>query len=1128
MAIERGALPSFNRSSEDRFRSPGSSALPRCVRFLQAAMLRAICGLLGCSIAIADESPTAIAEGTLHACTMLDIDRAIAVGDKGLVLRTEDGGKTWSMPIARGPHTYYAIGFDSAESLRDGPRNGIIVGGRIDGLTGRSYGVVELTNDDGNTWSRSMVAGLPRLLGLQRVGHRHWIAWGDWSDHWQSSFFETTDGGKSWNARPTPSGHLRCVAVDSAGRTMVIDRAGSLFFSPDGLDYQPVPLDIDPFRPLHFCRSCEQGWWVGGDHGQLFFSEDAVRWSKIQLPGNELDHALYQLRDAVIHGSKIWLVGEPGSAVWHSDDGGRKWVVSPTQHATVLRAIHALDDNVLVACGDSSRVELSRNGGNAWIECHRSGSRVACQAIASTQECVPWDALAYITHESQRRASAIIVHHQDLHGAMGHRPETSEKIMEAARHIGLDRVQMLTDFPVGDLRFGIRSTDLGYYQASDPNQSDLIRRLVLAIRCERPDLVIAEDTLSKHSLHAATAVATQQAIRLAASPNYRCFSPETGLSVPEWNVQRVLLRGTESGGLTFAPTMLLNSSSMLLSEVMQPVRFLVRDDSVNSRRSATKISYRLPTQRTIGIKHPLDGMILDRETRLIEKKWIKRKMTSLMAASNASLKVTQMLSTRGSGVWAESAWDDALMELAKDLPNEVLFQSLWTLALESRRNGNWHRWNSALNMIVEREGQGPMAELASRELMTYFGSPEVHRLVQDQWNAVESAGNDSSKTPSVAPTAQSSPFATGNPVSLASFDYSARVAAMARLRGTESFARFLGRWPDTWQMFRAEPEWAWLITARYRTRAILRGTPIEEIKDSIHWPPKHPGTPGWSHILSQEQSLHTEHVSASPIARIPLVASRPFLDGREDEDCWSHATSLELSSPWTEPGNTTRVLIARDTEFLYIHSRAGLRSTVPYSESKHYSESKNPSAPQRNGMRRRDALDSSKDHVRFRLDLDRDYCSWFELGWDIDGETLDQCNDMTWWNPEWFIAIDRTRESWSAEIAIPLATLLPDPSGPYPPRARTSPGSVTTAEAAENRGRDVEAINWTDQTWGIAFVRESPSSPMQSVPVCDADRWSCDRWLLVLPQETQPAKSVQSDPSVHLADPSSGFLDTKR
>lgn len=1065
----------------------------------------------------ATEGPPGIADGGLHACVLLDLDRAIAVGERELVLRSEDGGKTWRSVTARGAFTYFAVGFDSPDSLSDGPRGGLIVGGRIDSITGRSEGVVELTSDDGRSWSRVAAAGLPRLLGMQRVGYRHWIAWGDWSDHWQSSFFETTDGGKTWSARPTPSGHLRCAAMDGAGKTIVIDRTGAVYFSVDGMEYQRAALEVDPFRPLRFCRVTDTGWWLGGDYGQLLFSANGSEWSRILLPGDDRDHALIQLRDAVVRGSRIWLVGEPGCVVWYSEDAGRHWAVCAARSLTGLAGIHALDDDVLVACGEYGRIQISRNGGKAWIDSHHSGERVACQAIAATEASTAWDALAYVTHESQRRAAALVIHRQDLQGVQGHRPEWEERLMEAGRQIGLDRSRVLMEFPVGDLRNGIRATDLGYYQSADPNQNELIRRLVLEIRTTRPDLIIAEDTQAKDSLQAAAAVATQQAMRLAASPTFRCFSPTSGIEIPEWNAQRLLLRGKESGGLAFAPTMLLNSSNVLLSEALSPVRFLESTANLELARNGHQATYRMSTQRTVTIKSPLDGMILGPETLLTDRKKYKRKVSSLMAAANASSKAAQLFSTRGSEVWTESAWDDALSEFAKELPNDVLLHLLWDMALSARRAGNWHRWNSALTMIIERDGQGSMSELAYRELMTHFGSPEVHRLIQDQWIAIEATKTNPSKSAKSSANSQSSPFATGNPVIQASYELSGRITPIARLRGLASFSRLLARWPESWQSHRTEPEWAWLIASRYRSKALLRETPSEEMKDNLYWPPKHPGNSGWSQILDQEQRLSSSPANPSSEFRIPWISSRPFLDGKDDENCWSESTVLELASPWLDGKSTTHLRIARDQEFLFLHSRSRKHSAIPGSESR------SRTTPPPGNQRRRDALDSNKDHLRFRLDLDRDYATWFEFAWDIDGETLDQCNDMSWWNPEWYIAVAQDQESWSAEIAIPLVSLLPDPSQEPAALARSSVAPATTAENREDR--DVEAIHWSQRPWAMAVVREIPSFPLQSVPMCESDRWSRDRWILALPQQLQ---SSPPERPAHLADPDSGFLDTKR
>jgi photosystem II stability/assembly factor-like uncharacterized protein len=1048
----------------------------------------------------------------------LDIDRGIAVGERGLILRTEDGGRSWTELGPRSTDSYYAIGFDESEALGESSRSGLVVGGRIDSVTGRSHGIVELTKDDGKTWTRSAAIGLPRLLGLQQIKHRHWIAWGDWSDHWQSSLFESIDGGRSWNARPTPSGHIRSAAVDKSGRTLIIDRNSRVYYSQNGLEYIPISVEFDPFRPLRFCRVSERGWWVGGDCGQLYFSADGLQWTRVLIPGNARDHALIHLKDAVVRGDKIWLVGEPGRVVWRSEDNGGNWTMSSMPFSSALTSIHALDEQVLLTCGALGRIHLSRNSGSAWIDCHVSGSRVACHAIASTEETMAWDALAYVVHESQRRASATLVHHQDLQGANGHRPERQERLIEAARQMGLDRLAVLSEFPVGDLRTGIRTTDLGYYQVADPSQSELVRQLVLEIRCNQPDLIIAEDTASKQSLVSATAAATQQAIQLAASPSFQCFSPESGLVLPAWNVQRVLLRTAGTGGLNFVPTTMLPNNGMLLSELMAPTRFLQSSNPVDPIRNVGKSSYRLPTQRTASIKHPLDGMILDPDTRRIEKQRVKRKMASLVAASNSASKASHLLATRGAGVWAEAAWDDAMMEFAKELPKDILLHSLWVMALDSRRAGNWHRWNSALNLIVERDGDGSMAELATRELMTYYGSPEVHRVLQDQWASIDSSKNSSSPSSGVATAAHASPFAVDQGVAFASIDIGSRLTPMARMRGTEIFARLLARWPEPWQAYRTEPEWAWLITSRYRSRAMLQGTPVAELKDQILWPTAHPSTTGWSALLVQEQLERSDPENDQPLRfRIPWVESRPYLDGNDDEDCWEHATEVQLGSLWSIDPNATPLRLMRDKDFLFLHCRCRKQAIVVDTESK-----SRPSST-RTAQRQRDRLDDRKDHVRIRLDLDRDYSTWFEFAWDSDGETLDQCNDMLWWNPEWYVAVNHDREFWSAEIAIPFASLFPDPHSDYPPTRQRASGPVVTAAVSEDR--DIEAIDWGKQTWGLSLVREIPSAPMQSIPMSEGDRWARNQWILVSPRLPQPSPSAQA---VDVADPTLSFPPTRR
>jgi hypothetical protein len=112
------------------------------------------------------------------------------------------------------------------------------------------------------------------------------------------------------------------------------------------------------------------------------------------------------------------------------------------------------------------------------------------------------------------------------------------------------------------------------------------------------------------------------------------------------------------------------------------------------------------------------------------------------------------------------------------------------------------------------------------------------------------------------------------------------------------------------------------------------------------------------------------------------------------------------------------------------------------------------------------------DHVRLRIDIDRDYATWFEFAWDIQGGVLDQCNDIRIWNPQWYIAFHPTDEAWNAELAIPIKELIEDSS-----------------------------IPWDKLPWAFSIQRQRPSLSTEFLVAGDNDQWSRDQWLLVNPTE---------------------------
>ncbi|MFN7732625.1 MAG: YCF48-related protein [Pirellula sp.] len=973
-----------------------------------------------------------VADGNLHACCWVSMDRLVAVGERGLILLSSDGGKQWNTVGERSGSTYYAVGFD-ATSPGQSSTNGLVVGGTIEPFQGRSAGSVAITRDAGQTWTAIKGHGLPRLIGLQSLGNRHWLAWGDWSSHWQSSLFETIDGGETWTPRSVPCGHLQGAAVSDDGTTVLVDRSSRVFFSRDGLEFTPLAIPSSPFHPLRFCRLTESGWWLGGDHGVLLHSQDGQTWSSVRLPGSELDHSLMSFSNLESRGDFVWVVGQPGNVVWRSTDAGRSWDVIPAHPSSEWSSISALNENLLVACGERGRVLLTRNRGQAWWNAHRSAERLSTLALVSTHRNVPWDVLTYVTHEGARRAGVVVVHDQHFGQALAHQPEWPERLSSTAAAMHLDIAKVLVGFPVGDLRSGIRPTDLAYYatprsdtlqpaNASERN-SELVRQLVMLIRMHRPDVVVTEDVASSQPLEAATASAVQHAIQLAANPAYPLVSRESGIELPAWNVQRTLLRSTTGGGFSLVPTMLLKNAGMVLSDAMAPVHPLYDSDPYAKAPLQTRTTYRLANQRLSNIAQPLEGLILDAETLRVEPIRSKTKLSVVMASATAPQKIADLLKTRGSGVTIETAWDEALRTFVKSSTPTTAAESLWTIALESRRQGNWHRWHTALQLLSEMHPDGQYAEVAFSEWMQHFGSAEVQRAIAQQLAPMEAKPIGTEAQAESVSGNQTSPFATRDTqVAKVSHQRNLRWTPIARGRGTQEFSQLLSRWPDSWQTRKSEPAYAWLITSRARTHQWLKHGQEDDANETFFWPPYQASLSDWSGIhLQERQSI--DHPAAIPV--MPRITERPYLDGKDDEALWKQSLSMRLVTAWAGDTPGTEIRLCRDDAFLYVFcrcpkDRAAAQANDPNGRKRTASKTVNK-------PKQRDGISEFEDHVKLKIDIDRDYATWFEFGWDVQGETLDQCNDMRWWNPTWYVAQQNDADTWSTEIAIPVESLLGSP-----------------------------------------------------------------------------------------------------
>lgn len=181
-----------------------------------------------------------------------------------------------------------------------------------------------------------------------------------------------------------------------------------------------------------------------------------------------------------------------------------------------------------------------------------------------------------------------------------------------------------------------------------------------------------------------------------------------------------------------------------------------------------------------------------------------------------------------------------------------------------------------------------------------------------------------------------------------------------------------------------------------------------------------------------------------PTAICVVADNPPQLDGLLNEPFWQLALPLSLkpgkaaarndrvdapevqtaryeqplreSSAALAPPAASQIQLAYDRDYLYVAVICEKPAGAAYSPAE--------------GPRPRDADVESHDHVTLRLDVDRDYASYYELLLDSRGQTADRSWGDAAWNPEWFVAageLNGAGSAWIVELAIPWSELAPTP-----------------------------------------------------------------------------------------------------
>lgn len=262
--------------------------------------------------------------------------RLVGVGERGLVLLSDDGGNTWSRVDAPATSTLAAVSFSD-------DRNGWIVG--HDALILR-------TGDGGLTWERQLDA----TGAAKRVAAEAGKLGTDQSTR-QASLEDARQLAAGEADRP-----LFAVAVDSTGRGFAVGAFGLAFATTDGgSTWESIASRLPNPKGKHLYGVLQHGAsvWIIGEQGGLFRSLDnGSTFSEVAIPysGTLLGGIAFDSNGLLVYGLR--------GNVWRTDDGGLHWskVASPQMNTTVTNG-RTLSDGRIALVDQSGQVLLSADRG---------------------------------------------------------------------------------------------------------------------------------------------------------------------------------------------------------------------------------------------------------------------------------------------------------------------------------------------------------------------------------------------------------------------------------------------------------------------------------------------------------------------------------------------------------------------------------------------------------------------------------------------------------------------------------------------------------------------------------------------------------------------------------------------
>ncbi len=243
------------------------------------------------------------------AFTETDPDHGWLVGDKGTLIETRDGGRTWDIKsLLADKDDYYltSISFKGAEGWIAGEPK-----------------LMLHTTDEGANWQQiplnAQLPGEPMLITALGPNSAELVTN-------VGAVYVTEDSGRNWSSKVDEAiSVLRSINRSDDGSYLSVSARGNFYalLRPENRTWQPFPRDTSR-RLQNIGFGPEGRGWRLGRGAEISFTNDLStgEWDKVQRPGRATSFGYLDV--TFQDENNVWVVGG-GATLIHSPDGGVTW-----------------------------------------------------------------------------------------------------------------------------------------------------------------------------------------------------------------------------------------------------------------------------------------------------------------------------------------------------------------------------------------------------------------------------------------------------------------------------------------------------------------------------------------------------------------------------------------------------------------------------------------------------------------------------------------------------------------------------------------------------------------------------------------------------------------------------------